>query len=212
MKSLLSISQLINAQTPKSGYSSSLNLCHMLISSKAVVTIWAIWFFRRKAVHESIFQSPLSTFHFIQHYLEDPEIAKLAQRKVAHGETRNTARTLIWLAPPSGYFKISVDWAVSRGESIGSAAAVCRDQNGLFQGASSIATPDPATIEAIEALSLASDLSTLLQTAWRSSMLLEMAVKANIVQLFVKFTPEGGFLNLQVLCMRDDLATLMHIV
>jgi hypothetical protein len=133
----------------------------MLISSKAVVTIWAIWFFRRKAIHESIFQRPLSTFHFIQHYLEDPEIAKLAQRKVAHGETRNTARTLIWLAHPSGYFKINVDWAVSRGESGGSAAAVCRDQNG---GASSIATPgisDPATIEAIacrEALSLASDL------------------------------------------------------
>jgi hypothetical protein len=32
---------------------------------RMVVTMWAIWYARRKAIHENIFQSPLSTHNFV---------------------------------------------------------------------------------------------------------------------------------------------------
>jgi hypothetical protein len=60
--------------------------------------------------------------------------------------------------------KVNVDAAVSKHGNRGVVAAVCRDGNGLFLGASALAVPgisDPATLEAIacrEGLSLAFDL------------------------------------------------------
>jgi hypothetical protein len=36
-----------------------------------VVTLWAIWTARRKAIHEVEFQSPLLTHLFIQRFLSD---------------------------------------------------------------------------------------------------------------------------------------------
>src|SRR5438128_7059362 len=51
---------------------------------KLLVTIWAIWIARRKAFHEAIFQSPLSTFGFITSYLHD---LKLAKGKEVHPTT-----------------------------------------------------------------------------------------------------------------------------
>ena len=39
--------------------------------TRVVVTIWAIWTARRKAIHEEIFQSPLSTFRFVNSYIEE---------------------------------------------------------------------------------------------------------------------------------------------
>jgi ribonuclease HI len=38
---------------------------------KLIVTPWSIWWVRRKAVHEEQFQSPLTTFLFIQRYMLD---------------------------------------------------------------------------------------------------------------------------------------------
>jgi hypothetical protein len=37
--------------------------------SRMCVTLWAIWHARRKAIHEDIFQSPLSTHHFVENFL-----------------------------------------------------------------------------------------------------------------------------------------------
>lgn len=39
--------------------------------TKLTVTLWAIWWSRRKVVHERIFQSPISTSHFINNFLAD---------------------------------------------------------------------------------------------------------------------------------------------
>ena len=36
-----------------------------------VVTMWAIWYARRKSIHENIFQSPLSTHSFVNNYVAD---------------------------------------------------------------------------------------------------------------------------------------------
>ena len=43
--------------------------------ARALVTIWAIWWARRRAIHDEQFQSPMSTHLFIQKYLEDLELA-----------------------------------------------------------------------------------------------------------------------------------------
>jgi hypothetical protein len=39
--------------------------------ARVAVTLWAIWFARRKIIHEEEYQSPLSTHLFIQSYLRD---------------------------------------------------------------------------------------------------------------------------------------------
>jgi hypothetical protein len=131
---------------------------------KVVVTIWAIWSARRKAIHESIYQSPLSTHLFVENFLSELEMAKPKQHINSDQTRRPSTRAPGWIAPPPGHFKINVDGAVAREGKRGSAAAVCRSADGYYQGASAIAIPvifDPATIEAIacrEALCLAADL------------------------------------------------------
>ena len=129
---------------------------------KIAVTLWAIWFSQRKAIHEGIFQSPQSTKEFIQRYLEDLDI--INERKPATGASavqRGSLR-IRPKAPPAGSTKIHVDagcrsWG-------GTTAAVCRDDRGEYLGSSAIVLKgisDPATLEALvcrEALSLAEDL------------------------------------------------------
>src|SRR5438105_14940310 len=36
---------------------------------KMSVTMWAIWHAKRKAIHEDVYQSPLSTYAFIEDFL-----------------------------------------------------------------------------------------------------------------------------------------------
>lgn len=38
---------------------------------RVLVTLWSIWWARRKAIHEHEFHSPLSTFIFVEKYLGD---------------------------------------------------------------------------------------------------------------------------------------------
>jgi len=42
---------------------------------RLTVTMWAIWYARRKAIHEEMFQSPLSTHNFIDRFLSDLKTA-----------------------------------------------------------------------------------------------------------------------------------------
>ena len=44
--------------------------------TRLVITLWEIWRDRRKAIHEKIFQSPLSTLSFINSFLDDLESLK----------------------------------------------------------------------------------------------------------------------------------------
>ena len=68
-------------------------------------------------------------------------------------------------APPVGVAKIHVDAGVPRPPRGGTAAAVCRDDQGVFLGSSALVIQginDPAILEAIacrEALTLAEDLN-----------------------------------------------------
>ena len=102
---------------------------------KIAVTLCAIWFSRRKAIHEGIFQSPQSMQTFIQRYLENLDI--INERKPATGERavhRGSSR-IRPKAPPAGSAKIHVDAGC---RPWGAAAAVCRDDRGEYLGSSAI--------------------------------------------------------------------------
>ncbi|WVZ54113.1 hypothetical protein U9M48_004968 [Paspalum notatum var. saurae] len=115
--------------------------------TRVLVTLWAIWYARLKAIHENIFQSPFSTHSFTS--------TAAKTRKV---EPR-------WISPPAGVVKVNADAAISKNRNLGAAAAVARDSDGGFMGASSLVVEgiaDAETMEAIasrEGLALASDLA-----------------------------------------------------
>nr|XP_051196898.1 uncharacterized protein LOC127310254 [Lolium perenne] len=127
-----------------------------------VVSLWAIWTARRKALHEELFQSPMTTFGFIQSYLKDLQLipAKVESKVEA---SRSTSSTKM-IRPPPSFMKINVDAAILRTGTRGSVSALCRSEQGVFVGASTRVIDgvfDPTIMEAMacaEGLSLAHDL------------------------------------------------------
>lgn len=134
---------------------------------KVLVTLWAIWWARREGIHEQEFRSPLSTFSFVQSYLADLAMVPNRQQPMqaspsstqGQGPARGTCKT-----PMQGCMKLNVDAVVGRHGDGGSCVFVCRDQNGVYIGASASVLRDmvqPEILEAItvwEAFALASDL------------------------------------------------------
>lgn len=43
--------------------------------ARLVISLWAIWYARRKAIHEAIFQTPSSINSFIESYLSDLQVS-----------------------------------------------------------------------------------------------------------------------------------------
>jgi ribonuclease HI len=131
--------------------------------TRCFVTLWAVWYARRKAIHEEIYQSPLSTHAFVESMMRDLEVASSCTKK-ANPQASRTVPTESWIPPPQGMVKINVDAAVRKTEKVGAVAAICRSANGDFLGASVVVVEginDPAILEAMacrEALALALDL------------------------------------------------------
>ena len=127
---------------------------------RVAVVLWAIWYSRRKAIHEREFQSPLSTHSFVERFLADLGEEKPKEK----GKKSVIRRTGNWLPPPDGMIKINVDAAISKNECTASVAAIARDASGCFLGASALISKgitDPEVMEAVacrEGLSLALDL------------------------------------------------------
>jgi ribonuclease HI len=131
--------------------------------TRVVVTLWAIWHARRKAIHEAIFQSPLSIKGFVDRYIEDLGIVQQQQPKIQRQPTKGITISR-WIAPPEGLMKINVDASVSKNLKIASVAAITCSTVGNFLGASALVIKgisDPETLEVMacrEGLALASDL------------------------------------------------------
>jgi hypothetical protein len=91
------------------------------------VTLWAIWYARRKAIHENTFQSPLSTYYFVTKFVADLQNSKPHKGEKTVAQTRPR-----WIPPPVGMLKINVDATLSKSSSFASAAVVARDIEGNF--------------------------------------------------------------------------------
>jgi len=101
-------------------------------SVRVAVVLWAIWYARRKAIHENEFQSPLSTHNFVDRFIADLE----QEKPRAVPPTCIRQRRPAWIAPPAGVVKINIDVAISKNDLIASVAAIARDDDGRFLGAS----------------------------------------------------------------------------
>ena len=100
---------------------------------------------------------------FINRYLQDLETTAASLPKAYGGALQRRVRRG-WLPPAETEVKINVDGGLSRSGNKGAAAAICRDCNETFLGASAVVfdgLSDPASLEAWacnEALALAQDL------------------------------------------------------
>ena len=104
-----------------------------------------------------------ATHGFITRFIDDLGIVnEKNQRGATTVITRDHVHTRP-AKPPTGHFKIHVDAGVA-GRRGGSAAAICRDEEGNYMGSSALVVEgvtDPASLEAMacrEALALAEDL------------------------------------------------------
>ncbi|KAM0898703.1 hypothetical protein ACQ4PT_021767 [Festuca glaucescens] len=128
--------------------------------TRVLVTVWVLWHARRKAIHEGIYQSPLSTNCFVERFLSDLHLIAPVQTMVRAKDTRGPA----WILPLAGMAKVNVDAATSKNSAKSAIAAVVRHADGTFLGASSVVLfgiTDPETLEAMacrEGLSVAADL------------------------------------------------------
>jgi len=66
----------IQETEPRGGLAAIFSLLKHEELTRLVVTLWAIWYARRKAIHESSFQSPLSTHCFVNNFIADLEMSK----------------------------------------------------------------------------------------------------------------------------------------
>ena len=96
--------------------------------ARVLITMWAIWWARRRAIHDDEYQSPLSTMCFINRYLDDLDIA--TARRVMLNEKPPRRRVHRWIPPGEDAVKINVDGAISRSGMAGAAAAICRYKHG----------------------------------------------------------------------------------
>jgi hypothetical protein len=127
---------------------------------KMLVTMWAIWKVKRDVMHEDFYQSPFATCKFITNYIQELGLVA-TQAPTRTGRAARPARR--WIPPPSGSMKGNVDAAISVQKNVCAAAAIFRNEDGQFMGASALVMEgilDPACAEAIacrEALCLAQD-------------------------------------------------------
>lgn len=127
---------------------------------KFVVTLWAIWGARRKAIYEGIFKTPHAIHGFVSSYLLDIQVLSTSRPIPSTTVTHPTG----WLAPPDSHVKLNVDGAVGGRSKFGAVGAICRSHDGTFLGASVCVftnITDPATLETLairEGLALAGDL------------------------------------------------------
>jgi hypothetical protein len=70
--------------------------------------LWAIWHARRKAIYENIFQSPLSTHHFVESFLSDL-LNQTKVEKMGKASKAMAPKPPRWLHPHAGMAKINTD-------------------------------------------------------------------------------------------------------
>lgn len=121
---------------------------------EVLVTLWALWWARRKAIHESEFQSPLSTHLFIQRYLDEIRGCDFMQKKARAASSfpsQRPAPIQRWVPPPDDASKLNVDGAVAKTANKGAVGVICRDAQGNYMGASAMVLDGVLDLEILEA-------------------------------------------------------------
>jgi ribonuclease HI len=126
--------------------------------------LWAIWHARRKAIHEDIWQSPISTMMFVERFLSDLALCDPQKPTREITQRQRPKKAGKWIALSHGRAKLNVDAAVAKTTARGAVGVVCRSAQGLYLGASAVVfegITHPGCLEAMacrEALDLAMDL------------------------------------------------------
>src|SRR3954465_8512644 len=63
----------------------------MADQTRVYVTLWAIWHARRKALHEQIYQSPLSVHSFVEVFLKDLRVSAMGKERRPRSEVDSPA-------------------------------------------------------------------------------------------------------------------------
>jgi hypothetical protein len=107
--------------------------------TRVIVTLWALWHARRKALYEGMFQSRLSTNCFVEQFLSDLQVTAPAASKVQGRETRRPA----WIPSLAGMAKVNVDASTSKNYATSTIGVVVHREDGAFLGASSCWSYEP---------------------------------------------------------------------
>ena len=78
--------------------------------SRMIVTLWVVWYARRKAIYESLFQNPHQTISFVDSYLQELHQAIACEPRLQGQAAREQQRR--WIPPPPGSHKITMDRAL----------------------------------------------------------------------------------------------------
>ena len=129
---------------------------------RILLTCWAIWHARRKAIHEGKFQSPLATLGVVNRLINKLQISNEFQGWNSSNRSRHRKEDSYMDSPELSLHKLNGDATVSRKGSTGAVGAVCCNDQGMFVAASATVYPlaDVETLEAIacvEALALIED-------------------------------------------------------
>ncbi|KAE8816740.1 hypothetical protein D1007_05763 [Hordeum vulgare] len=111
--------------------------------------MWAIWWARRRAIHDGQYQSPLGTSVFITKFLEDLDCMSMNKSRLSRDlhvmpkhlhvtaeRTRTRATRSVWLPPTDVDAKLNADGGMSRCGGRGFVAVIYRDRAGDLLGAS----------------------------------------------------------------------------
>jgi hypothetical protein len=66
---------------------------------RVAISMWSIWYARRKAIHEGTFRSPLSTHNFVERFISDLDLTKPKQQAVQHVHDHHPR----WIPPQLGF-------------------------------------------------------------------------------------------------------------
>jgi hypothetical protein len=89
--------------------------------ARAAITLWAIWYAKRKIIYDDEYQSPLSTHLFIESYLRDLAIANPSTGTSKEASAKHPE----WIVPDAGCVKLNVDATMAKTGPGGAMGVVC---------------------------------------------------------------------------------------
>ncbi|GMI72452.1 hypothetical protein HRI_000914500 [Hibiscus trionum] len=110
------------------------------------MTIWAVWTYRNKRMHDNCNQRPKDVAHFIKQYLCEIDASRTHISKKAATQSES------WIPPPMNYVKVNYDDSFQSVEKKSFSGVIIRNTQGLIMAAGSYPNslvPNPEVAEAL---------------------------------------------------------------